>query len=795
MHFRLGILIAGLLLSPLTMAVGVLPGSSGNTADQGAVYIPEDLSEEQVGDFVAPLDEQQVRSLLINQLEKEAQENSLANATQSVSIVEMLKGIRNPYTPLGGGVAAMINATGTLPEKVSDVLNTITGEQGMSGFFELLGILLIVTLISWLVEYGCLYQWHKKRGQRSNSDDTSSWQEKIKHPFVRFLQNFIGLTIFTIAGYIVLGFFVSDQSKEYEVLERLFDSIIVYRFFLMVAKTLMNSPPEGLDLIDDTINKSALMKCIAIFLFFYNIVFIGFVNTLFDNGLPATHYILTAAIVFGLAINPLIIGFVWLQRYDIDRILFGDANEQVNRTNEYRYAARAAIWPTVVTCVVLLVFVMWQVLTLTGNTSQREFVERAWWLAILFPLVDLMVSSLLNKLTSLEIFQVKRFQQRKQRFIFIVRNIVRLVLITILLLNILSAWGVDLINRFNNANRDFATILVDIGGTLVIGFLIWEAVQLWMERKLPDAPEEEVTEIEGEGGGAAATRTETLLPLLRTTLLIVLFLVVVMSVLYSLGVQIAPLLAGAGVLGIAIGFGAQKLVQDIISGVFFLIDDAFRKGEYVEVAGMRGTVEKLSVRSMTLRHHLGAVQTIPYGEIATVRNLSRDWVIMKLELRLPYDVDIEKVRKIIKKVGQEMMQDEEIGPNMLQPLKSQGVMRVEESALIFRMKFTAKPGEQWVVRRMAYTRVRDALSAAGIEFAHREVKVRLPAALENLQKLDYERKLSEKGDTESESETSPSEASTQSATIAAAAMSAVVAKELAAQEKIDDIDDGGDDDR
>ena len=193
-----------------------------------------------------------------------------------------------------------------------------------------------------------------------------------------------------------------------------------------------------------------------------------------------------------------------------------------------------------------------------------------------------------------------------------------------------------------------------------------------------------------------------------------------------MGVAIAPLLAGAGVIGIAIGFGAQKLVQDILSGVFFLVDDAFRKGEYIEIESLRGTVEKISLRSMQLRHHLGAVQTVPYGEIKTVKNLSRDWITMKLELRLPYHTDIEKVRKIIKKVGQSMLEDEQIGQSFILPLKSQGVMRMEESALILRMKFTAKPGEQWVIRREAYRRVRDALSEANIHFAHREVRVLLP---------------------------------------------------------------------
>jgi small-conductance mechanosensitive channel len=262
-------------------------------------------------------------------------------------------------------------------------------------------------------------------------------------------------------------------------------------------------------------------------------------------------------------------------------------------------------------------------------------------------------------------------------------------------------------------------------------------------------------------------------------------------VLYSLGVQIGPLLAGASVVGIAIGFGSQKLVQDIISGMFFLIDDAFRRGEYVEVAGLKGTIEKLSMRSMRLRHHLGAVQTIPYGEINTVKNLSRDWVTMKLELRLPYDVDIEKVRKIIKKVGQKMMEHEDTGPHMLEPLKSQGVMRVEESALIFRMKFTAKPGEQWVVRRVAYTNTRNALAEAGIEFAHREIKVRMPAELEALQKRDYENKIRES--TNASQSVVSNQPVDQLTTIASAAgMSAVLASELAKHGKLDEDDSDGD---
>ena len=128
-----------------------------------------------------------------------------------------------------------------------------------------------------------------------------------------------------------------------------------------------------------------------------------------------------------------------------------------------------------------------------------------------------------------------------------------------------------------------------------------------------------------------------------------------MAVISALGVNITPLLAGAGIIGLAIGFGAQTLVKDIISGMFFLIDDAFRKGEYIDIGDVKGTVEKISVRSMQLRHHNGPLNTVPFGEINFITNFSRDWVVMKLPLRLTYDTDAEKVRKMIKKLGQEML--------------------------------------------------------------------------------------------------------------------------------------------
>jgi small-conductance mechanosensitive channel len=220
----------------------------------------------------------------------------------------------------------------------------------------------------------------------------------------------------------------------------------------------------------------------------------------------------------------------------------------------------------------------------------------------------------------------------------------------------------------------------------------------------------------------------TLLPLLRVTLMITLLAMVAMSILTSLGVNVAPLLAGAGVIGVAIGFGAQSLVKDVVSGIFFLIDDAFRVGEYVEIDNLRGTVERISIRSLQIRHHRGAVHTLPFGELKSLTNHSRDWVIMKLEFRVPFDTDLKLVKKLIKTIGAQMKEHEEYGDSILDTLKSQGVRRMEEFNMVVGVKFMTRPGEQWLVRRDAYQMVRAASDANGIRMAERNVKVEVAGA-------------------------------------------------------------------
>ncbi|ANL89131.1 mechanosensitive ion channel family protein [Rhizobium phaseoli] len=223
---------------------------------------------------------------------------------------------------------------------------------------------------------------------------------------------------------------------------------------------------------------------------------------------------------------------------------------------------------------------------------------------------------------------------------------------------------------------------------------------------------------------AVQTRLRSVLPILRGFTLGAVIGLTILLILTQLGFGIGPLLAGFGIFGLAISFGSQTLVKDIVSGFFFMVEDAFRVGEYIDTGKLKGTVEKISLRSLQLRHQSGLLHTVPFGTLGSVTNASRDWATIKFSLRLDRTADIEKARKAIKKIGIEMQADPEYGKSFLMPLKMQGVDEIADSAIIIRAKFTAEPPMASSIQRAALKRIYMAFKEAGIEFASNAVTVR-----------------------------------------------------------------------
>jgi small-conductance mechanosensitive channel len=258
-------------------------------------------------------------------------------------------------------------------------------------------------------------------------------------------------------------------------------------------------------------------------------------------------------------------------------------------------------------------------------------------------------------------------------------------------------------------------------GVLVLGYVCYEALKAWTAALFGGrsalGPTEEGEDVQ-EG-----TRLGTILPIMSGFIVVATIATAGLIALSELGVNIGPLLAGAGIFGLALSFGSQAIVRDIVSGIFFMIDDAFRIGEYIEAGRHKGTVEKISPRSVRLRHQNGQFHTIPFGQLGAVTNFSRDWATIKFNLRLARDTDIEKARKIAKELGRAMLEDPEIGKEFLLPLKMQGIADIQENAIVCRFKLTAHPAKPTYVQREAVKRLFKAFNENGIAFASSAVLV------------------------------------------------------------------------
>ncbi|WFP62641.1 mechanosensitive ion channel family protein [Mesorhizobium sp. WSM4904] len=314
---------------------------------------------------------------------------------------------------------------------------------------------------------------------------------------------------------------------------------------------------------------------------------------------------------------------------------------------------------------------------------------------------------------------------------------VRMILILTAAYFLARVWGLDM-QSMRDSDTTTTVVLRGLINVMVIALAAdfgWSIIKALIERKLgietshAVIDDEEVPILDPQ-----QARLRTLLPIIQNILLAVIVVMAVLMMLASMGIEIGPLIAGAGVVGVAVGFGAQTIVKDVISGVFFLLDDAFRVGEYITSGRYVGTVESFSLRSVKLRHHRGPLFTIPFGELGAVQNQSRDWVTDKFNITVGYDTDIDFARRLIKRIGLELAEDPEFKPWVLSPIKMQGVQEFGEYGIVLRVKVTTRPGGAFNMKRKFYVRIRQVFKEQGIELPFPTVHVeglQNPRAAEN----------------------------------------------------------------
>jgi len=264
-----------------------------------------------------------------------------------------------------------------------------------------------------------------------------------------------------------------------------------------------------------------------------------------------------------------------------------------------------------------------------------------------------------------------------------------------------------------------------------IAYRIVKAMVLKFEKKVRTEEAVVPTELE--------KRAKTLARIVQTALIGVIMVIGLMMIIRELGLDIGPIIAGAGIIGLAIGFGAQSLVKDVISGFFILMEDQYRVGDVVEVAGIGGLVEQMSLRVTILRDLEGKVHFIPNGSISTATNMTKEWSRAVLDIGVAYKEDPDKVMNVLREVGDEMKKDPAYSGVILEPLQILGVSDFADSAVIIKVMFKTLPLKQWDVGREFRRRVKIAFDEKGIEIPFPHVTLYMGEA-ENKGKLVVETK-------------------------------------------------------
>jgi small-conductance mechanosensitive channel len=728
--------------NPLLLKTGK-KGADAKNAEN--VMLPKPLSAENIDHIVAGLSDEQVRRLLINELKLQAQKETPVEAKPE-GIAGFIHKIKNLTALLHARIEYLRSGGKATQKEMAGLYSFLgRGERGTKSVASVILSVAAVLVGALLVEWLFVFYTAAAR-RRITSSEPSSWISKIGSLASRALLDFTAIIIFIVTA-VILFFLFLDRTPGQRILLAAYlagfvffqGAYLVLRFFLAPRASNLRFLPFS----DET----------ALYLHYWlmPLTFVICMGNVTKGVLDLAGATELTNIKFGTIVS-LIAGvmIIWMILQKRKEAATAFSRNLPEASLRYRLAQK---WYHFSVFAVLLLLAAAIGSAILGTASGQGILTLL--MVSLYFLLDWLLRLMLD--VAFGIVEQPEEQPVPAEATFDepeddikteaaahaagepskdkstpggrldlnrmkgpLRTALRLSLAVLLFLWTLDIWNVHL-----PIGEEVVSTLMEILFVVLICYVAWGLVNAAIVRRMRDEMPEE--DEEQEEGGAGGSRIATLLLLLRKFMLVVIIIMASLIVLSALGVNIGPLIAGAGVFGLAIGFGSQALVRDIISGVFFLMDDAFRVGDYLEVSGTKGTVEHISLRSLRLRNPRGMVYFIPFGDMKTVTNLSRDYVIMKLDFRVRYDADVEKIRKLIKKkVYRPIMDDPELGPKLLEPIKSQGVREMDDSAMIMRVKYKTKPGDQFAIRKEVYHLMQEAFRAEDIEFAHRNVTVYMP---------------------------------------------------------------------
>ncbi len=441
--------------------------------------------------------------------------------------------------------------------------------------------------------------------------------------------------------------------------------------------------------------------------------------------------------MFGLAIHIMVIVMILKRRRQVEGWLRGAAGEK--RSFWHNMKARlAGVWHWQAILIVALSWILFATEVTNRVQHPTRLILGTLAILVLFRVLHIVLLGALEKAFASNgtIADPRRhlIAQRIARYQLPLRLFINAFMILSLAIFLMQFWGLNLLSwlAVGGLGGRLVSSLGTIGTTLIVGIVIWETLNFVMQIYMD--------ELAQQGAYVRAARLKTVVPILRNTVLIALLAIFVLTVLSEIGVNIGPLLAGASIIGVAVGFGSQKLVQDFINGIFLLLENTMQVGDWVTAGGLSGTVENLSIRTLRLRASDGSVHIIPFSSVTTVTNTNRGLGNAAVSVSVSYDEDTDQVAELLKQIVLDMRQEDAFRDGMLSDLQYWGVDKIDGTVATLAGQVVCTDKARWAVQRELNRRIKIAFQERGLRimptanvlaFQHPlDVRVEVPGAAE-----------------------------------------------------------------
>ena len=670
-----------------------------------------EVSSAEIEVLVQSLQDPEGRAKLIAQLKAMQAAQQKAEGVQeepglgAMLLASLSENVRQASDGLVAVATALLNA----PMIVAWAAEQARDPAVRSLWFELIWKIAAILAAAMAAEWAAIILLRGLRQRLESRPAENSYLWRLPYAVLHLLLELLPIAIFMIVAYGVMSALAPSDITRLVVLA-IINANLLTRLITAGARTALAPRARSLRLIgvgDETANYLLIWirRVSAVAVYGYFIAEAGLLLGL----PPALHIFILRAV--GLAVAGMLTVFVLQNRSAVTQWLKarGDSGAWNRLRNRF-----ADIWHILAIVYVLAVYGVWA-LNITGGFA---FLFRATLLTFLLLFVVRMITAGISRMVergfalSSELkARFPRLESRANRYLPLLQRILFAVIYVVAALSLLEVWGIDaygwLATEFGQRlTRSLITIGFIFLGALLATEVVNGVVESFLSKRQRDADD--------PGRGA---RLRTLLPLVRNAFRIVLVVMVSLIVLSELGINIAPLLAGAGVVGLAVGFGAQTLVKDVITGIFILAENTLAVGDVADIDSRIGVVEAMTVRSIRLRDGAGAVHTIPFSAVTTVKNMTKDYANAMFDVAVGYDADLEKVTKVLRQIGDDLRKDPKFARDILEPMTVVGITKFQENGMIIQAHIKTRPMRQWDVRNEVHLRLRKAFAEQGIEFA------------------------------------------------------------------------------